>query len=126
MLITVNAAGVVTMAHVTLQDKHRHIVRLLLTKVKNISFVSNDAHCGKHFIFCISGNRSYIVIHHAYAGTEGRWRYSANPFTGWPATCSGCCTPRKDMVPIVLEGAGVDLRASLDSQENLAPTKMGL
>ena len=30
------------------------------------------------------------------------------------------------MVPIVLEGAGVGLRASLDSRENLAPTKIGL
>jgi hypothetical protein len=138
MLITVNTAGVVTMAccwnihHMTLQDKHRNAARLLLTTVKNISLVSNNAHHGKHyFIFCIYENRSYTVT--CLCRYRGEVEVQLQPvpqpaleWHGWSATCSGCFTPRKDMVPIVLEGAGVGLRASLDSRENLAPTKIGL
>lgn len=105
--------------HVTLQNKKRNAARLLLTKVKNISFVSNDAHCGKHhLIFCIYENISYTVTRLC------RWRYSSNPFTTQQVVSK--MRWLQCMVPIALEGAGVGLRASLDSRKNLTATKIEL
>jgi hypothetical protein len=53
-----------------------------------------------------------VTLWHDYVGTEGRQRYSSNPFTTlergeWSASCSGCFIPGKDPVPIVQEAGWV-------------------
>jgi hypothetical protein len=47
-----------------------------------------------------------VTLWHDYVGTEGRQRYSSNPFTtlergDWSAPCSVCFISWKDPVPVV-------------------------